>query len=84
MKLCSQLEHLTKHKRIYLFHHDEKDKFFYVWLDAPIGYIASIANWATKEGKDINNYWSKNSEYEIVHFIGKDVFTSIAYFGQPY
>ena len=53
---------------------DEKDKFFYVWLDAPIGYIASIANWATKEGKDINNYWSKNSEYEIVHFIGKDVF----------
>ena len=53
---------------------DEKDKFFYVWLDAPIGYIASIANWATKEGKNINNYWSKNSEYEIVHFIGKDVF----------
>ena len=53
---------------------DEKDKFFYVWLDAPIGYIASIANWASKEGKDINNYWSKNSEYEIVHFIGKDVF----------
>ena len=54
----------------------EQDKYFYVWLDAPIGYIASIDNWATQNSDSINNYWSEDSEYEIVHFIGKD----IAYF----
>ena len=55
---------------------NEKDKYFYVWLDAPIGYIASIDNWASDNNMTINDYWSNNSEYEIVHFIGKD----IAYF----
>ena len=55
---------------------NEKDKYFYVWLDAPIGYIASIDNWASANNMTINDYWSNNSEYEIVHFIGKD----IAYF----
>ena len=34
-----------------------KDKFFYVWVDAPIGYIASLTNWCKKNGKDINDYW---------------------------
>jgi methionyl-tRNA synthetase len=55
---------------------NEKDKYFYVWLDAPIGYIASIDNWASANNMTIKDYWSNNSEYEIVHFIGKD----IAYF----
>ena len=55
---------------------NEKDKYFYVWLDAPIGYIASIDNWANSNNKSINDYWSSDSEYEIIHFIGKD----IAYF----
>ena len=55
---------------------NEKDKYFYVWLDAPIGYIASIDNWANSNNKSINDYWSNDSEYEIIHFIGKD----IAYF----
>ena len=55
---------------------NEKNKYFYVWLDAPIGYIASLANWASNNSKDINEYWSDKSDYEIVHFIGKD----IAYF----
>tara|TARA_B100001250_G_scaffold413464_1_gene447716 strand:- start:264 stop:2138 length:1875 start_codon:yes stop_codon:yes gene_type:complete len=55
---------------------NEKSKYFYVWLDAPIGYIASLANWASNNSKDINEYWSDKSDYEIVHFIGKD----IAYF----
>ena len=54
----------------------EKDKYFYVWVDAPIGYIASIANWADKNNINIEDLWSENSNYEIYHFIGKD----IAYF----
>ena len=54
----------------------EKDKYFYVWVDAPIGYIASIANWANKNNIDMEDLWSENSNYEIYHFIGKD----IAYF----
>ena len=55
---------------------DEKNKFFYVWVDAPIGYIASIFNWASKNDLDMNDLWSDKSDYEIHHFIGKD----IAYF----
>ena len=54
----------------------EKDKYFYVWVDAPIGYIASIANWADKNNISMEDLWSENSNYEIYHFIGKD----IAYF----
>ena len=55
---------------------DEKDKFFYVWLDAPIGYLASAKNWADKNDINIKNLWDEESNYEIHHFIGKD----IAYF----
>ena len=55
---------------------DEKNKFFYVWVDAPIGYIASISNWANKNDLNMNDLWSDKSDYEIHHFIGKD----IAYF----
>ena len=54
----------------------ENQKYFYVWLDAPIGYLASIDNWASKNNLNMNNFWSEKSEYEIYHFIGKD----IAYF----
>jgi methionyl-tRNA synthetase len=54
----------------------EDQKYFYVWLDAPIGYLASIDNWASKNNLDMNDFWSEKSEYEIYHFIGKD----IAYF----
>jgi methionyl-tRNA synthetase len=52
---------------------EEDNKYFYVWLDAPIGYIASINNWATKNNIDMDSLWSENSEYEIYHFIGKDI-----------
>ena len=55
---------------------DEKNKFFYVWVDAPIGYIASISNWASKNDLNMDDLWSNKSDYEIHHFIGKD----IAYF----
>mgnify|MGYP006078136871 FL=1 len=54
----------------------EVDKYFYVWVDAPIGYMASMENWASANGRDMAELWSDSSEYEIYHFIGKD----IAYF----
>ncbi len=48
----------------------EEDKYFYVWLDAPIGYIASLQNYLG--GKDVDEYWKKDGGY-ITHFIGKDI-----------
>ena len=54
----------------------EKDKYFYVWLDAPIGYLASAKNWAENNNVDMKDLWGESSDYEIHHFIGKD----IAYF----
>ncbi len=54
----------------------EKDKYFYVWLDAPIGYLASAKNWAENNNIDMKDLWGESSDYEIHHFIGKD----IAYF----
>ena len=51
----------------------ETDKYFYVWVDAPIGYIASTKNWADKNNLSLDKLWGKNSEYEIHHFIGKDI-----------
>ena len=55
---------------------DEDNKYFYVWVDAPIGYIASMDNWFKDNNIDTEAVWSNESEYEIYHFIGKD----IAYF----
>ncbi|OOF37813.1 methionine--tRNA ligase [Rodentibacter heidelbergensis] len=49
------------------------DKFFYVWLDAPIGYMASFKNLCDREGIDFNAFWAENSEAELYHFIGKDI-----------
>ena len=54
----------------------EQDKYFYVWLDAPIGYLASAKNWAENNNVDMKDLWGESSDYEIHHFIGKD----IAYF----
>ena len=53
-------------------------KFFYVWLDAPIGYRASLANWCSRNGEDINDWWpgdggSGKRKTELYHFIGKDI-----------
>lgn len=47
-----------------------KDKFFYVWVDAPIGYIASLQNWCVKNGR--GDLWN-DPEAELYHFIGKDI-----------
>lgn len=52
-------------------------KYFYVWLDAPIGYMASFKNLCNKRGDiDFDSYWKADSDAELYHFIGKD----IAYF----
>ena len=48
------------------------DKYFYVWVDAPIGYLASLKNWCEKNGKKFEDYW-QNPQAERYHFIGKDI-----------
>ena len=52
---------------------DAPGKYFYVWLDAPIGYLASFKNLCEREGIDFDSYWEKDSDAEIYHFIGKDI-----------
>ncbi|WP_295405312.1 methionine--tRNA ligase [uncultured Thiocystis sp.] len=53
---------------------DHPGKFFYVWLDAPIGYLASFQNLCDRtEGLDFDHYWGKDSKAELYHFIGKDI-----------
>ena len=51
-----------------------ENKYFYVWLDAPIGYMASLKNLCAKKGWEFDDFWrNKQSEYKIYHFIGKDI-----------
>ena len=52
---------------------DAPGKFFYVWLDAPIGYMASFKNFCQKNSVNFDEYWNINSDAELVHFIGKDI-----------
>ena len=52
---------------------DAPGKYFYVWLDAPIGYMASFKNLCAKKGLDFDEYWKKDSTTELYHFIGKDI-----------
>ena len=47
-------------------------KFFYVWVDAPIGYIASLSNWCAARGERLEDWWD-NPDAELYHFIGKDI-----------
>jgi len=49
------------------------DKYFYVWLDAPIGYIASHQNLCERTGDDFESYWETGNDTELYHFIGKDI-----------
>ncbi|MFO6423496.1 methionine--tRNA ligase [Motilimonas sp. KMU-193] len=52
----------------------EAGKFFYVWLDAPIGYMGSFKNLCDRtEGLNFDDYWSTKSDAELYHFIGKDI-----------
>lgn len=52
---------------------DAPGKYFYVWLDAPIGYMASCQALCNKLGLDFDSYWRKDSQAELYHFIGKDI-----------
>ena len=48
-------------------------KYFYVWLDAPIGYMASFKNLCEAKNLDFDCFWNKDSKAELYHFIGKDI-----------
>ena len=49
------------------------DKYFYVWLDAPIGYIASCEDYCKREGLEFDPWWQPGHDTELYHFIGKDI-----------
>lgn len=51
----------------------QTDKYFYVWLDAPVGYLASFKNICEREGLDFNAWLSPETDTEMHHFIGKDI-----------
>ena len=51
----------------------EENKYFYVWLDAPIGYFASFKNFCEREGVEFDEFVGADSETEMYHFIGKDI-----------
>ena len=55
-------------------------KFFYVWLDAPVGYMASFQYFCQQENIDFNEYWKQESKAELYHFIGKDIINFHALF----
>ncbi|MBU3696886.1 methionine--tRNA ligase [Dechloromonas sp.] len=52
---------------------DAPGKYFYVWLDAPIGYMGSFRNLCAKQGLDFNEFFKADSQTELYHFIGKDI-----------
>ncbi|MFT6834818.1 MAG: methionyl-tRNA synthetase [Francisellaceae bacterium] len=49
------------------------DKYFYVWMDAPLGYLASFKDLCDSIGVDFDSYWRENDKTEVYHFIGKDI-----------
>jgi methionyl-tRNA synthetase len=52
---------------------DAPGKYFYVWLDAPVGYMSSFENLARRKGLSFDDYWAPESGAELWHFIGKDI-----------
>ena len=50
-----------------------ENKYFYVWMDAPVGYMASHLAYCQQQGKDFASYWQPDSDAEVYHFIGKDI-----------
>ena len=50
-----------------------QDKYFYVWLDAPIGYMASFKKYCDAQGISFAEFWDKDSTTELYHFVGKDI-----------
>jgi methionyl-tRNA synthetase len=53
---------------------ETENKYFYVWLDAPIGYMATFKNYCISNPQvDFDEYWKKDSNVELYHFVGKDI-----------
>jgi methionyl-tRNA synthetase len=52
---------------------DAPGKYFYVWHDAPIGYMASFKNWCERNNRNFDDFWSTDSKSELYHFVGKDI-----------
>jgi methionyl-tRNA synthetase len=52
---------------------DYPGKYFYVWLDAPVGYMATTLAWCRARDADFNSYWRHTDEADVVHIIGKDI-----------
>ncbi|MEO1900049.1 MAG: methionine--tRNA ligase, partial [Methylococcales bacterium] len=52
---------------------DAPGKYFYVWMDAPVGYMASFKNFCAKKDLDFDQFWALDSDVELYHFIGKDI-----------
>jgi methionyl-tRNA synthetase len=51
----------------------ETAKYFYVWLDAPVGYLSSTDKWCQDHGRRVEEFWGKGADCDVVHFIGKDI-----------
>jgi len=51
----------------------EDEKYFYVWLDAPVGYLSSTDQWCRDHGRKVEEFWGKDAPGEVRHFIGKDI-----------
>lgn len=49
------------------------DKYFYVWLDAPIGYMAAFQRYCEQTGQSFAEFWNPDSQTELYHFVGKDI-----------
>ncbi len=52
---------------------DAPGKYFYVWLDAPVGYMASSKQWCDRNSVDFDTFWGADAKSELYHFIGKDI-----------
>jgi methionyl-tRNA synthetase len=51
----------------------EDSKYFYVWLDAPVGYLSSTDHWCKEHGRRVEEFWGKDADCDVMHFIGKDI-----------
>ncbi len=52
---------------------DSPGNYWYVWFDAPIGYMASTWEWCERRGESFDDWWRRNADCEVHHFIGKDI-----------
>ena len=51
----------------------EQAKYFYVWFEAPVGYLSSTDKWCQDHGRRLEEFWGRDADCDVVHFIGKDI-----------